>query len=220
MGGEGIRTLFIYVPPFILCLSIHEWAHAWAAYKLGDPTAKLSGRLTADPMAHISVMGTIVFPALGILGYLPFFGWAKPVPVDTRYFKNPRKGMALVAAAGPISNIILAILLAILFGQLGRFYVPDAEGQRNMLHAALEMTQAAIIVNLSLAVFNMLPIPPLDGSRILQAFLSRTWAHKFDQVANSGIVFFIIMMLAFRGGFGFVGYPIKFLYGLLAKFFM
>src|SRR4051812_42942787 len=119
-GGDAVRNLFLYAPPFILSLSIHEWAHAWTAYKLGDPTAKLSGRLTVDPLAHISWMGTVVFPALAMLGILPvFFGWAKPVPVDTRYFKNPRKGMAIVAIAGPAINIILAVFLAIAFGQLG-----------------------------------------------------------------------------------------------------
>ena len=221
MGSDAVRNLFLFAPPFILSLSIHEWAHAWSAFKLGDPTAKLSGRLTVDPLAHISWIGTVLFPALAILRIIPFFfGWAKPVPVDTRYFKNPRAGMAIVAAAGPAVNVILAIVLAIIFGQLGKFYVAGGEVGHGLLHSGLEMIQAAIFINISLAVFNMIPIPPLDGSRILVGILPRKWAYSFEKFSNSEIIFWLLIPLAFSGAFGFLIVPIRIIYGILQNLFM
>jgi Zn-dependent protease len=155
---ESVLRLF----PFILALTVHEWAHAASAYKLGDDTAKLQGRLTLNPIVHIDLMGTIVLPLMGIP-----FGWAKPVPVNPAKFNrnvNMRTGMALTAAAGPISNFVLAIVTAIILGIMIRFRIGDAMIQHIVV--------GFITLNVSLGLFNLLPVPPLDGSRIADRFLS------------------------------------------------
>ena len=148
-----------------LTMPIHEWAHGFAAGKLGDPTARYYGRLRLNPMAHIDPMG-----ALGIL--LFGIGWAKPVPVDTRYFKNPKKDMALTAFAGPLANLIMAfaaVFVANLFG-FTRYFVM---GLLNYILTFLAIVFYRVaLINISLAIFNLIPIPPLDGSKILAAFLS------------------------------------------------
>ncbi len=209
---EIIRKICLMAPPFILSLSVHEWAHAWSAFKLGDPTAKMSGRMTFDPMAHGTLMGTVVIPLLSVsLGGF-FFGWAKPVPVDTRYFKNPRAGMALVAAAGPFSNIIIALLLSIVIGQMyaGNY---SLEGASALKRTGLEMLQFGVQINVALAVFNMLPLPPLDGSRILQGFMSREWADKMDQ--SAGMLQIVLFVVIFSPIGALILYPpMGFLIGL------
>jgi len=223
ISNEAIRNLFLFAPVFILSLSVHEWAHAWSAHKLGDSTAKSLGRLTLDPLAHISWIGTVIFPALAILTGAPFFGWAKPVPVDTRFFKKPRIGMAIVAAAGPISNVILSILLAITFGFIIRYVSsqPESEtliAQGTMLRSGLEMMRNAVQVNIFLALFNLMPFPPLDGSKILQGFVSPSLAHKIDEAAPN--MQFLLLILMISGAFRVLAIPGFWFYGLLARLFM
>jgi len=148
-----------------LTMPIHEWAHGFAAGKLGDPTARYYGRLRLNPMAHIDPVG-----ALGIL--LFGIGWAKPVPVDTRYFKNPKKDMALTAFAGPLANLIMAfvsVFVANLFGFIS-YFVNGLPGY--ILTFLAVVFYRVALINISLAIFNLVPIPPLDGSKILAAFLS------------------------------------------------
>lgn len=214
-GEDAIRNLFLMAPPFILSLSVHEWAHAWSAYKLGDPTAKISGRMTLDPLAHISWVGTVLFPTIAILFGAPFFGWAKPVPVDTRYFKNPRGGMAIVAAAGPISNIILASLLMF---ALGRLLNSNMQISSSLGTSALEMLKFAIQINVFLAVFNMVPLPPLDGSRILQGLVGRKLADKLDQIAPQMEILLLVLMIA--GFFRILVYPASAVLLILQKLFL
>lgn len=151
----SMMMLLIRVPAILIAISIHELAHGMAARLMGDRTAELEGRLTLNPLAHLDVLGT------AMLMFGPF-GWAKPVPVNPMYFKDPRKGMALVAVAGPLSNITLAALTGLIF-RLG--IVPP----NSWLHVFMNLF---FIINIGLAVFNMLPIYPLDGSRIVMAFLS------------------------------------------------
>ncbi|MEZ4813901.1 MAG: site-2 protease family protein [Bdellovibrionota bacterium] len=215
MGGDVIRNLFLMAPPFILSLSIHEWAHAWSAHKLGDPTAKISGRMTIDPLAHISWIGTVIFPAIAIMFGAPFFGWAKPVPVDPRYFKNPRGGMAIVAAAGPISNIILAIILTF---TLGRLLASELAFTSPLAHSGIEMLKFAIQINVFLAVFNLIPLPPLDGSRILQGLVGRRLADKIDQAAP--MMEMLLLVLIFTGFFRIIAVPASAILMLLQRFFL
>ena len=217
MGGDALRNLFLMAPPFILSLSVHEWAHAWSAYKLGDPTAKLSGRMTVDPMAHISWVGTVIFPAIAILLGAPFFGWAKPVPVDMRYFKKPRLGMAIVAAAGPISNIILSILLTFTLGRIIASGL-DAESMTSLKGSGIEMLKFAIQINVFLALFNLIPLPPLDGSRILQGMVSHSLADKIDRAAPA--MEMLLLVLMFTGVFKIISIPAYFVLGFLERMFL
>ena len=219
MGGEELRALVLFAPPFILSLSVHEWAHAWAANKLGDPTPKLLGRLTLDPMAHISWLGTVLFPAIAIMTGAPLFGWAKPVLVNTRFFKKPRRDHALVAAAGPISNIVLAILLAVLFGQLTKFYNPLVSKEASLLKAGLEMILNAIQLNVFLFLFNLIPLPPLDGSRIVQGILPKEMALKFDRFASSEMAFWFFLLMMVTGFLRILSLPAFFIIKTLEKFF-
>jgi Zn-dependent protease len=158
------RAVLLFVP-LILSLAVHEFAHAWSAYRLGDDTAARAGRLTLNPFAHADLLGTIILPLLGVP-----FGWAKPVPVDPRRFRRGIRmgtGMAITASAGPIANIVLAVAVTTVFALLARF-APGVLEANNGLH---ELLGTAIFLNVNLALFNLIPIPPLDGSRIVDGFM-------------------------------------------------
>jgi Zn-dependent protease len=198
-----------YVILLILSLTVHEWAHAWSAYKLGDDTAKRMGRLTLDPLAHIDPIGTVLLPLL-----LPArwaFGWAKPVPVNPANFRrnvNMSAGMAITAAAGPISNLVLAVVCAVLFAVLLRTGVLLSQP------ALVVLLRGGMLINIGLAIFNLLPIPPLDGSRIVDHFISyksRPSWESFQRVAP-----FVLIALVWGGGFILAG-PIGAVHGLLEK---
>ena len=171
-------TIFVVMP-------IHEWAHGFVAYKFGDNTAKYSGRLTLNPLAHIDPLGAAAM-------ILFRFGWAKPVPVDARNFKNPKVGMALTALAGPMSNIIAALIAAIGLNSLiyfGRSTIPyDA------LSYIISFMYSFIKINIGLAVFNFLPLPPLDGSKILAVFLPNKFLFKYYQYERY-IIFAVFFLL-------------------------
>ncbi len=207
LSQDKLQGLILFLPLFVLCLSIHEFSHAWMAQRLGDPTAKYLGRLTLDPRAHISVFGTIVFPMIGFLSGGFLFGWANPVPVDPRHFRNPRQGMAIVAAAGPASNVILATLFAMALGIATRM-VPAHEfnAATGFWPAFHSMVQLAVVLNLFLAFFNLLPIPPLDGSRILAGLVSEGTAQKIDRLEQMS--FFILLILLFTGVLRYLSIPV------------
>lgn len=159
--------LLVSIPGMLLCLSVHEAAHGWAAYALGDPTAKNAGRLTIDPVRHLDPIGTIC---------LLFFhvGWAKPVPVNPRYFKHPRRDMALVSLAGPLSNFALALVALFL-------YHPLRMSSSNIVATIALMLYMTAVMSIGLGVFNLIPVPPLDGSKILFSFLPYRIEQKVTQ---------------------------------------
>ena len=153
-----LRTFALLLPIVLVSLTLHELAHAWVAWRLGDPTAKSHGRLTLNPLVHVDPLGTLMFVLTALIANLPF-GWAKPVPVDPRYFKRAKEGMAIVAAAGPLMNFLLALVCLAVYRHV------DLSGD---LSAVVEK---AWIVNVVLGLFNLLPVPPLDGSRIVGAVM-------------------------------------------------
>lgn len=170
----------------IICiLPLHEYAHGWMANKLGDPTAKWEGRLTFNPLASVDPIGAAALILFG-------FGWAKPVPVDSRYFKKPKRDMAIVALAGPVSNLIAAFVGAIIVAAMEAFM--PVNGFTSFLYTVFYYY---VVVNISLAVFNLIPVPPLDGSRIVAAFLSDRALNTYYRYQNIFVI--VIFALMFTG---------------------
>lgn len=197
--GELIRGVTVWALPVLLAITLHEAAHGWAASRLGDPTARLMGRVTLNPFRHIDPFGTVVLPLLLLLMKAPFlFGYAKPVPVNFSRLNNPRRDMALVALAGPASNILLAVLAALLFHLVD--VVPAT-----MRGWFTENLINLFRLNLVLAVFNMLPVPPLDGGRILVSVLPDRLAWKVARLERAGLflvigVLFLLPFIAAQAG--------------------
>nr|MDJ0623950.1 site-2 protease family protein [Desulfocapsaceae bacterium] len=179
-------------PPILFALTLHEYAHGYVAYRFGDPTAKALGRLTLNPVKHLDPIGTLAFFLINI-------GWAKPVPVNGTYFNNPKKDMLWVALAGPLTNLVLAIISAIaakMIFQLAQMLPPSLLVEAVVV-PLFQMVQASIWINLVLCIFNFLPIPPLDGSRILMGILPDNLARSYGSFERYG--FIIILILAFSG---------------------
>lgn len=181
-----IQKFVILAPPFLFALTLHELAHGYTAWRLGDPTAKNEGRLTMNPIKHIDPLGVIAFIVMKI-------GWAKPVPVNPHYFRDPQKGMLLVALAGPGANMILAVASAFLVKAMIMFPVLPMF----ILRPVAEMLVASVWINVMLAVFNCLPIPPLDGSKVLLGVLPPDMARSYQRLEPFG---FILLLLLFYAG--------------------
>jgi len=199
MDANIIRNLIISVPPLVLAIVIHEISHGFVANKLGDPTARLMGRLTLNPIKHIDPVGTLIMPL--ILYYLSdgrfVFGYAKPVPINPHNFKDPRRDMAISAAAGPVTNILLAIISQIL---LAHFIMPaSAVLPRGVSVSILQplamMLASSIVINIILAVINLIPIPPLDGGRVLVGFLPYKQAISYSRIEPYGFIIVIILFM-------------------------
>ena len=196
------EKIIVAAVPIIFAITVHEVAHGWVASKLGDPTAKLAGRLTLNPVKHIDPLGTIVVPLVMIV-LTPFaFGWAKPVPVDWRNLDSPRRDMALVAAAGPGANIIMLLLWTLLLSVL----FTDGTAVSYQENLLIEMAKIGIIINIVLIALNLLPLPPLDGSRIVTAFLSPAAAYKYNLLERWGLP--ILVVLIFTGVLGKILHPL------------
>jgi Zn-dependent protease len=194
-------TVAVWAAPILFAITLHEAAHGWVANKLGDPTAKRLGRITINPIKHIDPVGTVVVP-LFLAMISPFvMGWAKPVPVEIRYFKSPLLDMALVAVAGPVSNFIMACIWA-MFIQLALLSLE----QSSTLVFLTEMGRNGIIINVVLMVLNLLPIPPLDGGRVVAGVLPTNIAIPFMQLERFGMV--IILLLLVSGILGKIMWPI------------
>ncbi len=190
MSGIDFQLLLIAFVVLIASLTFHEAAHAWTANKLGDPTAKMLGRLSLNPAVHIDVIGTIVFPLLAMVTGIPVIGWAKPVPVDMRNLRHPRRDFAIVAAAGPISNLLLAAAGALLFSVL------NADASSPASELVFESLVRFILLNVLLAVFNMIPIPPLDGGNILTGIVPESFAVAIDKLRPWGFLLLYALMLS------------------------
>ena len=182
---QNMSQLPISIIAILIALTVHEWAHAFAAKKLGDDTAEYEGRLTLNPLAHLDPIGALLFLTVG-------FGWAKPVPIDVRNFRYPVRDAAIVAFAGPLSNLVLAFIAAVGFVSL---QASDIAGAPAFL-MALMFFQSSLTVNLALMAFNLLPIPPLDGSNIVRLFLPWHARDRFDEAMRYGPWILLAVLLA------------------------
>lgn len=169
----------------LISLTIHEAAHAWTADKLGDPTARALGRVSLNPLVHIDWIGTVLLPLIAIYSGLPLIGWAKPVPVNTRNLREPRRDFMFIAAAGPISNLLQAVVWAIALRMLSV----------NADHGALDFLRSAVFINLLLAFFNLIPVPPLDGGNVMLGLLPPRLAVPYSQLRQYGFLVLYALML-------------------------
>ena len=175
--------LLLSVLPALICITLHECAHGYAAWRLGDDTAKRAGRLTLNPIKHIDVIGLIMLVAFR-------FGWAKPVPVNMYNFKNPKQGMALTAAAGPLSNLMLTVIALFVYGLL---YIPLSGSEAG--YYVLQTLYLTAYLSLTLALFNIIPIPPLDGSKVLYSFISERSYRKLMYYERYGMIVLMLGVL-------------------------
>ena len=207
---DGVAGFLLAIPPILFALTFHEFSHAYVASRMGDPTARLLGRLTLNPIAHLDPIGSILLLVAG-------FGWAKPVPVDARYLAHPRRDMMWIALAGPASNIILAAL----FGSLLRGLAGNAYLSGTVAGVALiGMIRYSVYINLVLAIFNMIPIFPLDGSRILTGLLPAPAAERYRALEPIGPMLLLgLILLGNVTRFSIFGLLISPLVALLAHLF-
>lgn len=199
--AETASRVLMYFVPFLFALCFHEYAHGWVARLKGDRTAELMGRLTLNPMAHLDPIGTVLLPILALVFKFPFFGWARPVPINERNLKNPRKDMFWIALAGPLSNIFLAILATFALVLLHRF-----QQIGGLLSGAKDLLQVFLIINLFLAVFNLIPLHPLDGGKVLARFLPEHLNRTLE--ASQSTTSIILILLMASGAFSYLAVPV------------
>jgi Zn-dependent protease len=218
---ESIRQIAIWALPVLLAIVFHEVAHGWVAYHLGDSTAARMGRLTLNPIAHVDLFGTILIPLLLIVSNAPFlFGYAKPVPVNFQNLRNPKRDMIWVALAGPATNFLLAFTCVLLL----KFLAPMiAKGSPDGLSASIFdffvpvvfMLERGILINIVLAVFNLLPLPPLDGGRVLVGLLPEPFSSMLGRIEPFGFLILLLLLMT-RTLNRIIGPPMDF----LLKFFL
>lgn len=213
INGAVIGQFLLFMVALIFSLSVHESAHAWASNYFGDDLARLQGRISLNPIAHVDPIGTLLFPAIAFFTGAPLIGWAKPTPVNPLRWRNKRVANFWVSAAGVISNFIIAIVAGLIIRILGAVHIiavtPDGIGLRSesmIAEGALKLLTTFFILNVALGVFNLIPIPPLDGSKILQSILPESFESGFEALERFGFILLILAMFTgvFRVIFGVV----------------
>jgi Zn-dependent protease len=199
----NFAQIFISFIVLLFSLTVHEMAHAWTADRLGDPTARMLGRVSLNPMVHADLIGTIVFPLVAMVSGAPLIGWAKPVPVNSRNLAHPRRDYVLVAAAGPGSNLVMAVVAAVVLSVLP--ISPQTLDAANVSVPVAAILSHAMRLNVLLAVFNLIPIPPLDGGSVLAGLLPDRLAASFNRVRPYGLLLLYALILS--GGFEYVVVP-------------
>jgi Zn-dependent protease len=205
--NETLYQALTLIIPLVIAIVFHEVAHGYVARLLGDPTAHRAGRLTLNPLKHVDPFGTVILPGLLALAKAPIFGWAKPVPVNQMRLRHPRSGMMLVAAAGPVSNLVLALVGAVALGLLAKG-ITEAPLQGSALQFAILNASNFIQINIFLALFNLIPIPPFDGSHIVEGLLPRELAEKYASLRRFGLPLMVLLLLVLPSlipGFDVVG---------------
>lgn len=197
-----IQRVLIALPVLLLSLTAHEFAHAWVAYRQGDDTAYMLGRVTLDPRAHLDPIGSLLFPILGIATGMPLLGWAKPVPTNPRKYRNYKRGDILVSIAGVCANAVLAVLFAIVFALVYRAYA-GMQAPPQAMETLVQMLLMGIAANVGLILFNLLPIPPLDGSHVFYHLLPPHLGAQYRQLMPYGML--ILWGLVIFGGFAWMG---------------
>jgi Zn-dependent protease len=200
----NFAQIFIAFVVLLFSLTVHEMAHAWTADRLGDPTARLLGRVSFNPIVHADPIGTIVFPIIALASGFPLIGWAKPVPVTIRRLHHPRRDYVYVAVAGPAANLVIALVAALALRVMT--VSPVTLGEPNVSAPLAALCGTAMRLNVLLAVFNMIPIPPLDGGNVLGGVLPRTAAHRFDALVRP-YGFILLYALILTRGFDYVVVP-------------
>lgn len=194
-----IQELALLLPGFLLGITCHEAAHGYVAYKLGDPTPKFLGRLTLNPLKHLDPVGTLVLVLTRMIG------WAKPVPINARYFKHPARDMALCSLAGPVANMLLAVLLTVVLALIPPRAAGFGLGSFSIMGPLIGILQSGIVINIVLACFNLLPIPPLDGSHIVAWLLPPKLAYSYESFGRYG--FILVIVLAVTGALSYILNP-------------
>ena len=190
---QGLQTFGLAFVPALFGIICHEVAHGWVAYKQGDPTAKALGRLTLNPISHIDPVGFGVFAVTALTS--PFIiGWAKPVPVQPRYFKRPREGMMLVSIAGPVANLLVAFLCALILKLSSNLVLSGIAEPSTAVMLLRESAGMGMWINCSLAWFNLMPVPPLDGSHIVSGLLPRDLAYKYESIGRYGMIIVVVLI--------------------------
>jgi Zn-dependent protease len=217
--GIDFGSILIQFAVLLFSLSLHEASHAWTADRLGDYTARYLGRVSLNPRAHVDPIGTILFPLLQFVTHLPLIGWAKPVPVNTAHLRNPRRDQMLISLAGPSSNLLAAaaafVILAVLklssakvagviTNMIVTMHVPH---QKSVLAPLLGIVFFALIINFALALFNLMPVPPLDGHWMLYGLLPYNAAQVLERISSYG--FLVLYGLMFLGAFKFIFIPVR-----------
>jgi Zn-dependent protease len=200
MINQYLIEISLLIVPVLLAVTFHEVAHGYTAYLCGDMTAKYAGRLTLNPIKHLDLMGSIVFLATRMIG------WAKPVPINPMYFKNPKRDIMLVSLAGPATNFLLAIISAILLKIISNIPISSTFIFYKVMVPLSIMIKLSIQINVAFGFFNLIPIPPLDGSKVLVGLLPSNLGHKFLKIEPYG--FIIILLLVFTNAFQYILWPV------------
>lgn len=199
LGSHGHHIAIFF--SFLFALCFHEFAHGWVAKLKGDRTAEMMGRLTLNPLAHIDWVGTVLLPLAALFFSFPFFGWAKPVPVNTRNLSRPKEDLFWISFAGPLSNLFLALVATLMIALMAAF----GEGNSS-IGALLEITKFFILINLFLAAFNMIPLHPLDGGKVLARFLPHEWNEQLESMQQYTMIILIVVFIS--GAFRYIAEPI------------